>query len=106
MPKFLWKVSYTPAGVKGLLEEGGTSRSQVIDQLVQGLGGKLEAFYYALGDADVYCIVDLPDNASVAAVSMTVAAAGAASLSTVALLTPEEIDDAAEKSVDYRPPGS
>jgi hypothetical protein len=35
-----------------------------------------------------------------------VAAAGAAAkVKTVVLLTPEEIDEATQKSVDYRPPG-
>jgi uncharacterized protein with GYD domain len=105
VPKYLWQVSYTGEGVSGLLKEGGSSRRDMIESLLEGLGGNLEAFYYAFGDDDVYCIVELPDNVSAAAVSLTVAAARAARVKTVALLTPEEIDQAAKRSVDYRPPG-
>jgi hypothetical protein len=47
----------------------------------------------------------LPDNASAAAVALAVSQAGAATTRTVVLLTPEEIDAASKKAVDYRPPG-
>jgi uncharacterized protein with GYD domain len=105
MPKYLWKASYTRDGVKGVMQEGGSSRREVVEKVTQGLGGSLEAFYFAFGEADVYVIADLPDSASAAAVSMAVNAAGAVSLQTVPLLEPSEIDEAAKKSVDYRPPG-
>jgi uncharacterized protein with GYD domain len=105
MARFLWVASYTAEGTKGLLKEGGTSRRDVVEKLVQGLGGKLEAFYYAFGEDDVYVIVDLPSNVDNAAASLTVAATGAVRVETVVLLTAEEIDEAAKRSVEYRPPG-
>ena len=105
MPKYLWQVSYSSDGVKGVVKEGGTSRRAEATNLVEALGGTLETFYYAFGDADVYVIADLPDSASAAAVSMTINAGGAVTLATVPLLDPSEIDDAAKKSVAYRPPG-
>ena len=105
MPKYLVQASYTPEGTKGLLKEGGTKRRSVVEQMVSGLGGKLEAFYDAFGDADAYVIVEAPDNAAAAAVSLAVNASGAVSLKTTPLLTPEEIDQAAKRSVSYRPPG-
>ena len=49
--------------------------------------------------------LDLPDNESAAAVALTVNAAGGATVKTVVLLTPEEVDAAGKRSVDYRPPG-
>ena len=39
------------------------------------------------------------------AVALTVNAAGGATVRTVVLLTPDEVDAAAKRSVDYRPPG-
>ena len=49
----------------------------------------------------------MPDNVSTAAVMMTVSASGALSnAKTTVLLTPEDVDEAAKKSVDYAPPGS
>ena len=105
MAKFLWKATYSSDGVKGLLKEGGTGRRAAIDKLTEALGGKVEAFYYALGEDDVIVIVDLPDNTTAAAISLAVNAIGAVQLKTEPLLTVEEVDEAAKKSVDYRPPG-
>ena len=60
MPKYLLHGSYTLEGVRGLLKDGGTKRRAVVDELVKGLGGSLEAFHYGYGDSDVYVIVDVP----------------------------------------------
>jgi hypothetical protein len=49
--------------------------------------------------------VDVPDNESAAAIALAVNTGGGAKVSTVVLLTPEEIDAAAKRSVDYRAPG-
>ena len=106
MPKYLFEASYTSEGIKGLLKEGGSSRRAKVEEMILGLGGKLEAFYYALGEPDAYTIADLPDAATAAAVSLRVNASGAVQLKTVALMTPEEIDQASKKSVGYRPPGT
>ena len=106
MPKFLIKVSYTADGVKGLLKDGGSKRRATVQQLIEGMGGKLEAFYYAYGADDAVIIADLPDAYRGLAISLTVNAAGAVRLSTTPLITPEEIDAASKKSVGYTPPGT
>ena len=105
MPKFLLKASYTSSGVKGVMKDGGTGRREAVQKLIEGAGGKMEAFYFAFGEADVYVIADLPDNVTAAALSAAVNSVGAVELGTVALLTPDEIDQAVKKAVDYRPPG-
>ena len=106
MPKFLFEASYTLDGVKGVREAGGTSRRDAVAQVAQSVGGELESFYFAFGDRDAYVIVDLPDTESAAAVALTVNASGAVNVKTVVLLTPEEVDAAGKRSVDYRPPGA
>ena len=106
MIKFLIKASYTSEGVKGLLKAGGTSRKQVVEKMINDLGGKMEAFYYALGDTDVYVIAELPDTNTVAAVSLTINSTGLVSVSTTILINPEEVDRASKISVNYRTPGS
>jgi uncharacterized protein with GYD domain len=105
MPKFLFQTSYSPEGVQGIQSAGGSSRRDVAVQVAESLGGQLESFYFAFGDRDAYVIIDLPDNESAAAVALTINATGAVSVKTSVLLTPEEIDAAANRSVDYRPPG-
>ena len=106
MAKYLWQVSYTIEGLKGLMKEGGSSRAAAIKRLVEDRGGKLEAFYFAFGDDDVYLIADLPNNIEASAISLTVGASGAAQVKTVVLLSPEDVDAATKVDVGYRPPGA
>ena len=105
MPKYLIQASYTVEGTKGVLKDGGTKRRTAVSVLMKQLGGRVEAFYYGFGDADVHAIVEAPDNVTAAAVSLAITASGAASLKTTPLLSPDEIDQATKKSVTYRPPG-
>ena len=106
MAKYLFKASYTREGIQGVLKEGGTGRRDAVEKLTKGMGGSLESFYFAFGGTDAYVVTDLPDNASAAAVALAVNAAGGAGATTVVLLTPEEVDEASKKTVDYRPPGA
>ncbi|WP_028057862.1 GYD domain-containing protein [Candidatus Solirubrobacter pratensis] len=105
MPKYLIEAAYTLEGVKGVRSAGGSARRDAVAKVAESAGGRLETFYFAFGDRDVHTIVDLPDNESAAAVALTVNASGAVKVSTTVLLTPEEVDAAAERSVDYQPPG-
>lgn len=107
MPRYLIGASYTAEGTKGLIKGGGgTARRAAVQESLRSVGGELEAFYYAFGGEDVYLIASMPDNVSAAAIALTVRASGAANLKTTILLTAEEIDQAARKSVTYRAPGS
>jgi uncharacterized protein with GYD domain len=104
MPKYLFEVNYTAAGVKGLIAQGGSARHQAILESVERAGGKLEAFYFAFGATDAYVLVEHADNSIAAALALAVSASGAATVRTIALLTPEEIDAASAQEVTYRPP--
>ena len=107
VPKFLLKASYSTEGVKGVLKEGGSGRVAAVEQLMEGLGGNVEAAYFTFGGSDAYVIVELPDNTSAAAVAAAIGASGAmSSYETVVLLTPAEVDEAVKKAVNYRPPGA
>jgi uncharacterized protein with GYD domain len=105
MSKYLYQAAYTDAGLDGLLKEGGSKRREAVELAAKSLGGTLEAFYYAFGDSDVFAIIDLPDNVSASAFSLLVTAAGGARVKTTVLITPEEVDQAAKKTLKYRPPG-
>jgi uncharacterized protein with GYD domain len=105
MPKYLIIASLTQEGIRGSLNEGGTARREAIRRATEGLGGKLEAFYYAFGESDVYSIIEMPDNAAAAAASMAVSAAGISHNATVVLITPEEMDEVSKKNIQaYVPP--
>ena len=65
----------------------------------------MESFYYAFGEHDAYIISELPDDISAAAVGLRVNSTGLVSISTTVLLSPEDIDAASKKSINYRAPG-
>jgi uncharacterized protein with GYD domain len=105
MPKYLVQVNLTQEGVQGLLKDGGTKRRAAVEAMLKSVGGKLEAYYFALGETDVFAIADVPDNASAVAMALTGISSGNVRTKTTVLLTPEEIDKAVKKQVKYVPPG-
>lgn len=104
--KFLLSGSYSPEGVRGLFKEGGTSRRQHFEQITKAAGGTVEVFYYALGDDDVFAVVDLPSEVDIASLALSISAGGGFAAKTTALVTPEQIDEAVKRDIGYRPPGS
>jgi uncharacterized protein with GYD domain len=105
MAKYLIEATYTLEGVRGLAKDGGSKRRDAVGAAVQGLGGKVEAFYFTFGDPDVIVLLDMPDNVSAAAASVAISATGAVRLKTAVLLSPEEMDQAVRKTVNYQAPG-
>jgi uncharacterized protein with GYD domain len=106
MPKYLIQASYTAEGAAGLRKEGAVKRKAAVANFIKSAGGKLEAFYFALGDTDVYAITEAPDAETAAAFSVASNGTGAVRLRTTPLLTAEEMDSALKKAVTYRPPGA
>jgi uncharacterized protein with GYD domain len=106
MAKYMYVGSYTASGAVGLHKDGGSKRRDVIAALAKQMGGTMESFYYAFGSDDVFVVFDLPDNVTVAALSIAVGASGSVTGHVVVLLTPEEIDAATKKTVNYRKPGA
>jgi uncharacterized protein with GYD domain len=106
MAKMLVKASYSAEGARGLLKEGGTGRRASVTKVIEGLGGKVEAFYFAYGADDAFVIVDMPDEASGLALTIAVNASGSVRCTTVPLITPEAMDAACKKSVAYKAPGA
>jgi uncharacterized protein with GYD domain len=106
MPKYMIMASYNAEGVKGVIKEGGSGRRAAVHKLIEGMGGKVEAFYFSYGEHDAFVIADVPDAATGLAMSLAVNASGAVRVSTAPLITVEEMDAAAKKSVTYRAPGA
>src|SRR4029453_3009197 len=84
-------------------------RREAARKYIESVGGKLHGFWYAFGEDDAYTLWEAPDNASMAAVALTITAGGAlSSLQTPVLLTVDETMDALRKAqqVGYRAPGA
>ena len=56
MAKYFFQASYVGEGPKGLLKEGGSKRRETVANLIAGMGGTLESFYYAFGEDDVVAV--------------------------------------------------
>jgi len=105
MPRYLATGSYTVDGIRGVLKEGGTGRRKAVQAAIEAMGGKMEAYYFAFGDADVVVISELPDNVTAAALAIGIGSTGTVSVKTTVLLTPDELDQAAKKTVAFRAAG-
>ena len=105
MPKYLVTGTYTAEGLRGLQTDKASGRRRALKKAVAGLGGKLESIHYCFGEDDVVIIVDMPSNASAAAVSIAAASSGVVRVKVSPLLTVDEVDEALEMAPTYRPPG-
>ena len=107
MPKYLVEGRYTSDGLTGLAREGVLQRRGDIAKTIESAGGKLEAFYFAFGDADFYIIFDVPDNISAAALSVVANQSGYVTSKIIVLMTADEMDQAINKAmtVHFLPPG-
>lgn len=106
MSKYLVQACLTREGMQGTVAEGGTARRAAVAQAVESVGGKLESFYYAFGEVDVFVICELPSNEAAVGLAATIGLSGSVSTSTTVLLTPEEIDSAVKVTAKYRAPGA
>ena len=106
MAKYMIKASYSPEGIKGVMAKGGSARADAIEKLASGVGGSVEAVYFSFGSDDLFAIIEAPGHEAMAAIAGTVCQTGALSkYETVVLLTPAQIDEAANMTVAYTPPG-
>jgi len=99
-------VNYAPEGAKGLMTAGGSARRTSIEKTVSAMGGRLETFDFAFGADDAYTVLELPDERAAAALALTVSSSGLTKVRVVVLLSPEDIDAAAQLHPDYSPPGA
>ena len=54
-----------------------SDRSAVVTKAAKAAGGTVESYYWMLGDHDGFAVVDMPDSAAVAAMSLSFASSGA-----------------------------
>ncbi|MBV9171449.1 MAG: GYD domain-containing protein [Chloroflexi bacterium] len=108
MPEYLVEAAYTPEAWATFLKNP-QDRTEAARRLTESLGGRLETVRLSFGEYDVVLIINLPDNASAAALSMILSAGGALkAIKTTPLLSVEEGVEAMRKGgaagTSYRPP--
>ncbi|MBA3324554.1 MAG: GYD domain-containing protein [Rhodobacteraceae bacterium] len=108
MPFYLYQLAYSPEAIKALVANP-SDRKAAATKLAEGLGGKLHHLFFAFGEHDVVCLVEAPDDKTMAAVAMAVGATGTVTGSaTTKLMTAEEAMDAmamaGRVTGSYKPP--
>ena len=107
MPHYLIQASYTSEAWRALVNKP-EDRSEAVRPVIEKLGGRIVNSWYTFGQHDVVAIVEMPDNVSVAALSLAERTGGALrSLETTALLEFSEGVEAMKRAskAGYRPPG-
>jgi uncharacterized protein with GYD domain len=106
VPLYLGRFSYTSDAVKALVNDP-QDRSKAATEVAESLGAKMIGFWFAFGEFDGAFLLEAPDNATVAALSMAVGAGGGLSkIETTVLLDVDEAQEAMRKAAGatYRPP--
>jgi len=106
MPHYLLQVSYTSKGLATLVNNP-QNRMDVLRPVFASLGGRLDGMWFSFGDYDLVMICQMPDNASVAAISMAISSGDAVkTVKTTPLMTMKEGMEAMKKATTtaYRPP--
>src|SRR4051812_50155058 len=90
MARYLFHVAYTNESWATQIRVKGDVVERV-EPLIKACNGRLEALYYAFGDADVVALGDFAKPEDAAAFSIAVSAGGAVkSIKTTALMTVEQ----------------
>ena len=98
MANYLLQISYTPEAWAAMIKRP-HSRVEAVRGAVEKLGGKIGGFWMSFGEHDIVGILEMPDNVSVAAFSMAVAAGGACkNVKTTPLLSVEDGIEAMKKA--------
>lgn len=105
MPKFLVQGFYTAEGLQGLMKDKASGRKAAVQAAVKSVKAKMESLHFGVSGSEFVMILDAPDNAAVAALSVTVVASGAVDLNVTPLLTVDELDTALGLATKYRAPG-
>src|SRR5437879_13882017 len=61
MPVYVSMTKFTREGIMTMKDQG-IARSDTVKKNIEGLGGRLIAAYYCLGQCDVVAILEFPDN--------------------------------------------
>ena len=106
MATYMVQCTYTAAAWSAMVKNP-QDRGEIVGKALEKMGGKMLGYWMTFGDYDVVAIAEMPDDISMAAFSMAVAAGGACStFKTTALLTAKQAVQAMKKTAKtgYKPP--
>jgi uncharacterized protein with GYD domain len=95
----MYQAAYTAESWAAQLKHPQNRVEAVGHQACEAVGGKLVGGWYCFGDYDLVLVADVPDNASMSAIALAIAAGGAVKASkTTVLMTGAEVVGAMQKA--------
>ena len=99
MPHYMYQAAYTGKSWAAQLKNPQNRVETVGRQACEAVGGKMVGGWSCFGDYDIVLVVDVPDNASMSAIALAIAAGGAVKASkTTVLMTGTECVNAMKKA--------
>src|SRR5260370_24170712 len=77
MPLYMYQAAYTAESLAAQLKKPENRVEAVGRAACEAVGGKLIGGWYCFGEYDLVIIADVPDNESMSAIAMAIAAGGA-----------------------------
>src|ERR1700716_1180579 len=91
MPLYMYQAAYTAESIAAQLKKPENRVEAVGRSVCEAVGGKLVGGWYCFGDYDLAIIADVPNNESMTAIALAIAAGGAVkSAKTTVLVTGAE----------------
>lgn len=108
MPLYMCQGAYTSESWAAQLKNPQNRIEIVVKQVCEAAGGKLVGAWYCFGDYDAVFVADMPDNESITAVALAIAAGGAVkTFKTTVLMSGDQAVAGMKKAntVNYKPAG-
>ncbi len=77
MPLYMYQAAYTAESLAAQLKNPQNRVDAVGRAACEAVGGKFVGGWYCFGDYDLVLVADVPDNESMAAIALAIAAGGA-----------------------------
>ncbi len=106
MPRYMIEETFTGQTMTALLHNP-EDRAEAIRPMYEAVGGRLEHYYFSLTENRLFKIVNIPDQADLAAIQIAnFTGASLTSYRITPIVTASEVIDVVKKaaSVDYRAP--
>ena len=88
MATYILLVHYTQKGIENIKES--PARLDTVKKAFQAMGAELKEFYLVMGQYDIVCVCEAPDDETVAKLALSIGSAGAVRTETLRAFTEDE----------------
>jgi uncharacterized protein with GYD domain len=89
MPKYVGLFNWTETGVKNV--SATVERYRQATGMIESMGGKIESIHWTMGPYDIVTVVEAPDDETVSAIVLKLAAQGNLEVTTMRAFTADEM---------------